>query len=425
MPTRTRVAKPRETPAHAAAADAVPLRALRAVAAVAAGGSVAQAAQSLHQSSAAITRAVQSAEQSLGVPLFARGARGMVATAPGEVLALRASRALQALDVAAQGLRTRGAPASVAALPRLVSDALLQALVARAAHPTEAAAARAVGLSQSALNQALRRLEHAARAPLYERTRLGTRLNESGEWLLQQVKVALAEIRVGQEEVARWRGPASALVTIGALPMATDLLVPQAVARVQHAQPQLRAIVKDGTYDALTRLLRNADIDLMVGPLRGDEVAGDLAEETLYVDRFVAVVRRGHPALRDGRRATLKRLAPYPWIGPLPETPAHAVFDRLFAQAGLAAPTVALRTHSTGVVRSVLSAGDHVTLISPLQVHAEVAAGTLVHATSPIPGSERSIGITQRRGALASSGCDELMAALRTVATQVIAQGLV
>lgn len=399
---------------------AIPLRALRAVAAVASGGSVARAGEALHQSSAAITRAVQAAEQALGVALFERGARGMTLTAAGELIALRAARALQALDVAAQGLRTRGAPPAVASLPRLVSDPMLQALIARSVHPTEAAAAQAIGLSQSALNQALRRLEHAAKTTLYERTRVGTRLNESGEWLLQQVKVALAEIRVGQEELARWRGQGESQITVGALPMASDVLVPQAVAHVLGARPDLRVTVKDGTYESLIRLLRTADLDAMVGPLRGADLADDLVEETLYIDRFVAVVRHGHPVLRSGRRASLRQLAPYPWIGPLPGTPAHAVFDRLFTDAGLARPAVALRTHSTGVTRSVLLAGDHVALVSPLQVHAEVQAGLLVYASAPIPGSERAIGITQRRDALASAACTEFISTLRMVARDAL-----
>jgi len=398
----------------------VPLRSLRAVAAVASTGSVAQAALALHQSSAAVTRAVQGAEQLLGVTLFERGARGMLPTAAGEVLALRVSRALQALQVAAQGLRVRGAPPAVASLPRLVSDPLLLALVARAAHSTEAAAAAAVGLSQPALHQALRRLEHAAKTALYERARLGARLNESGQWLLQQVKVALAEIRFGHEELARWRGLGEAQVTIGSLPMASDVLVPQAVAQALAARPELRITVKDGTYESLAHLLRNADVEFIVGPLRGDGVAGDLSEEVLFVDRFVAVVRSGHPLLRGGRRASLRRLAPYPWIGPLPDTPAHAVFERLFAQAGLDRPAVALRAHNTAVVRSVLLAGDHVALLSPLQAHADVQAGLLAYASAPLPGSERAIGITQRRDALASSACADVLAALRRVTADAL-----
>jgi LysR family transcriptional regulator of gallate degradation len=399
----------------------IPLRALRAVAAVTATGGASQAALALHQSPSAITRAVQGAEQLLGVALFERGARGMLPTAAGQTLVLRVNRALQALQLAAQGLRQRGAPASVASLPRLASDALLHALVARASHTTEAAAAQSLGLSQPALHQALRRLEHAAKTRLFERTRNGTHLNEAGEWLLQQAKIALAEIRIGHEELARWRGQGASQLAIGSLPMASDVLVPQVVAQLLGAEPALRITVKDGTYESLTQLLRGADIDFMVGPLRGADAASDLEEETLYVDRFVAVVRRGHPLLRDGRRASLRRLAPYPWIGPLPGTPAHAVFERLFAQAGLDAPTVALRAHSPAVVRSVLLAGDHVALLSPLQVQAEVRSGLLACASGPLPGSERAIGITQRRDALASTACSSALTALRRVTADALA----
>ena len=141
----------------------VPLRALRAVASVAATGGVTGAAQALHQSPSSVTRAVQRAEAMLGIQLFERGALGMTPTAAGELLALRVTRALNELQVAADGLRARGAPASSAALPRLVSDSLLQALVARAGGASESATAAGMGLSQPALHQALRRLEHMAR----------------------------------------------------------------------------------------------------------------------------------------------------------------------------------------------------------------------------------------------------------------------
>ena len=207
---RTRVAEPTSV--------SVPLRALRAVAAVSAEGSVARAAEALHQSSAAVTRAVQAAEQALGVALFERGARGMVPTAAGEGSRCAHQAHCRHWKLGPGFAHTRRA-LSVPRAKRLREPACCS-MIARGMHPTEAAAARAVGLSQPALNQALRRLEHAAKTNLYERTRLGTRLNESGEWLLQQVKVALAEIRVGHEELARWRGQVALHVAIGSLPMA-------------------------------------------------------------------------------------------------------------------------------------------------------------------------------------------------------------
>ena len=398
--------------------ETVPLRILRTIASVAETGSVTRAAQALHQSSSSVSRAVQSAELILGIPLFDRGARGVLPTAAGEVLALRVNRAMRLLRIAAEGLRLRGAPDSVAALPRLVSDTFLRALTARAEHATESAAAASLGMSQSALHQALGRLEHLAKVQLFERTRVGTRLNESGRWLLQHAQQAIDEIRIGHEELARWRGLSGRHVSIGSLPMAGDVLVPRAAALAIGAQTDIRLAVKDGTYAALVRMLRAAEIDFIVGPLRGAAVAADLVEEVLFVDLFVAVVRARHPLLKKGRRISLKQMVTYPWIGALPGTPAQAAFDRVFEQAGIAPPSVSLQAHSTAVVRSALLLGDHVALVSPLQVRAEVEAGLLVHACGPIAGTERAIGITQRRDTLASSACDHVLAALRQVAVE-------
>lgn len=402
--------------------ETVPLRILRTIASVAETGSVTKAAQALHQSSSSVSRAIQSAELILGIPLFDRGARGVLPTAAGEVLALRVTRAMRLLRIAAEGLRLRGAPDSVAALPRLVSDTFLRALMARDEHATESAAAATLGMSQSALHQALGRLEHFAKVQLFERTRVGTRLNESGRWLLQHAQQAIDEIRIGHEELARWRGLGGRHVSIGSLPMAGDVLVPRAAALAIGAQTDVRLAVKDGTYPALVKMLRAAEIDFIVGPLRGAAVAADLVEEVLFVDLFVAVVRARHPLLAKGRRISLKQMVAYPWIGALPGTPAQAAFDRMFEQAGIAPPAVSLQAHSTAVVRSALLMGDHVALVSPLQVRAEVDAGLLVHACGPIVGTERAIGITQRRDALASSACDHVLAALRQAAAEATAK---
>jgi LysR family transcriptional regulator of gallate degradation len=66
-------------------------------------------------------------------------------------------------------------------------------------------------------------------------------------------------------------------------------------------------------------------------------------------------------------------------------------------------------------------AGDHVALLSPLQVQAEVRSGLLACASGPLPGSERAIGITQRRDALASLACRTALTALRQVTADALA----
>ncbi len=398
----------------------VPLRLLRAVAGVAQCGSAARAAGHLHLSVSAVTRAVLRAEAMLGLALFERGARGMVPTPAGQVLVARVRRAWAELALA-QSAAGRGPAARENTLARQVTEAMLEALAAVAEARSEGAAARRLGVSQAAVHQALRQLEHASRLHLFERSRRGTRLTDAGERLLLRGKLALAELRIGHDEISAWRGLRSGRVAVGVLPMAGDVLVPQALARLFKAEPGVVATVADGTYEALLHQLRHADVDLIVGPLRGEQAAPEVQEQLLFVDRLVPVVRSAHPLLARGRPRTLRTLLRWPWIGPLPGTPAGAAFERAFAAAGLPAPAVSVQVNSPAVVRSVLCAGEHVALLSPLQIRAEVAAGLLCVLPVPVQGTERPIGIAQRRDGLASAASRALVRELETIARHIAA----
>ena len=402
-----------------AAHSALTLRALRAVAAVHGQGSAAGAAVRLHLSVSAVTRAVRQAEDALGLPLFDRGARGMATTPAGRVLAARVQRAIAELSQG-QGALAPFAPAGEARLALRVTEGMLLALAAVAETRSETAAGAELGISQAAVHQTLSRLEHLARTRLFERSPRGTRLSEAGELLLRRAKLALTELRIAQDELASLRGLAAGRVALGALPMAADVLVPQALARLFAQQPGIIATVADGTYAALLQQLRHGDVDLLVGPLRADQAAHDIEEQLLFVDRLMPVVRAGHPLLASARPPTsLRALQSLPWIGPLPGTPARAAFERAFAAARLPLPHVGLQANSPAVVRSVLLAGDHVAMLSALQIRAEVDSGLLVLLPVPVQGTQRPIGLTLRRDGLASPACRALMGELRAVAAEV------
>lgn len=398
-------------------ADAqAPLRVLRAVEAVARLGSAARAAEALHQSTTAVSRAVAQAEALLGLPLFERGARGMAGTPAAMQLAARVRRALAALQ------HGGGAPLAARA-----TEAMLRALATIAETRSETTTGQHLGISQSAVHQSLRQLEHAARTALFQRSVRGTRLTEAGEQVLRGAKLALAELRTGHEELAALRGLSPGRVAVGALPMASDVLVPQALAQLFAAQPGVMATVADGTYQALVHQLRHGDLDLVVGPLRGADAPADVVEDLLFVDRLVPVVRSTHPVLQTagGRRrrgpVTLAALMRWPWIGPLPGTPARAAFERAFRTAGLPVPAVALQVNSPAVVRSVLMSGDHVALLSALQIRAEVDSQLLSVVPAPVQGTERPIGTMMRRDGLASPALRGMLLALQAEAARVLA----
>lgn len=378
-------------------------RLLRVAEAVARRGSAIAAGAELHLSASAVSRAVVRAEAQLGLSLFDRGARGMSATPAGRALLQRVARARHQLILAGGAL-----------LASRATDAMLRALAAVAEHRSETAAARALGLTQAAVHQSLRQLEHAARAPLLERSRRGSRLTDAGERVLMRAKLALAELRTGHDEMSALTGRTAGRIAVGALPMACDVLVPQALAELAHALPATQVTVVDGTYEALVRQLRHGDIDLVVGPLRGVQAPTDIVEETLFVDRLLLVVRPGHPLASGRRRARhLADLMALRWIGPLPGTPARAAFERVFASEALPIPPLVLQSHSTPVLRSVLQAGDAVALVSPWQMHGELRAGRLQALDVPLQGTERAIGLMHRADGLASAPLQALIECLR------------
>ena len=111
-------------------------------------------------------------------------------------------------------------------------------------------------------------LQHAVKVDILRRSSRGTRLTEAGEALLLRIKLAFAEARAMEGELAAWRGDVRGRVVIGALPLAVSLFLPQAVSAVRRLHPELHITVVDGTYESLMHQLLHADIDVIVGALR-------------------------------------------------------------------------------------------------------------------------------------------------------------
>jgi DNA-binding transcriptional LysR family regulator len=230
------------------------LKAMRCLAAVATHGSALRAAEALFISQPAVTRSVLEFERAYGVTLFERAARGMVPTVAGQRVARRAQSLLDHLARGAAEAATLAPPAQRrrTAAPERFAGAVpvisLQALLAVAQLASESKAGGLLGISQPAVNRALRRLEYLVGLPLLQRSTRGTRLNESGEALLRRVKLACAEARAIESELASWRGEIRGRVVIGALPLSVALFLPQAVDEVRRTRPEVEITVVDGTF---------------------------------------------------------------------------------------------------------------------------------------------------------------------------------
>ena len=347
-------------------------RALHAAVAVARQGSTIRAARCIHLSQPAVTRAIAMLESACGQPLFLRTTRGMVPTPQGERLVARADACMELVQRGAREAlgalacrTTRGnAPERFA---RHLTPSRLRALLAVSGGGSESRAAEQLGLSQPAVHAALRALEQQLDVPIFYKSAAGTRLTPPGDALLLRVKQSLAELRALETELSAWTGRTRGRIVVGILPLSATIFLPRAIAAFMPKYPDMDVQVIDGTYETLVRLLRSAEIDVLAGALRRGVPHADVAAHSLFVDDLVVIANRRHPCWKKAR-LQLADLLQWPWVAPLPGTPADRLLHALFARHDLPAPSRSLCAGSPTMTLACVLQSDRLAIASRGQV---------------------------------------------------------
>jgi DNA-binding transcriptional LysR family regulator len=227
-------------------------------------------------------------------------------------------------------------------------------------------------------------------------------------------------LRAGFAEVASWRGEAAARIVVGALPLSRAWWLPETIARFTKEYPFIDIAVAEGSYAELAGPLRNGEIDLVLGALRDDRLASDLAQEAVFEDRPALIMRAGHPLLSD-TPASIAVLASYPWIVAARGTPLRGFWEAMFRECGGEPPQVRLECNSVLTIRHLLLRGEALALLSPDQVSVELRSGIL--AARPLQNPiRRQIGITTRIGWRPTAEQAAFLVLLRATGAQVAAR---
>lgn len=388
------------------------MRRLRALVAVARNRSVNLAADALHLTPSAVTRAVRALEKEWGVALFERSRGGMLTTALGQRLVQRAERALAYLQGAEQQIRPPAAR-TPGALVQKASERQLQAVSAVADWQTETAAARQLGVSQPAVTQALRELEGLLGLSLFVRSPKAMVPTPEGEIVIRGAKLVLNELAAGVSDLAAQLGELRGRLTVGALPLSGAHLAPTALASIARAHPQLRLAVVEAPYDVLLKGLRCGDIDVVLGALHALPPA-DVLQERLFDDVLSVVARAGHPlAGRD--RIALEDLRNCEWVLPFRRTSSRNTVEVAMLAAGVPVPEDAIEANSVGLVRGLLLEGDRLCVLSRRQIALDERQGILQVLPVQLQASGLPIGMTTRADALRTLGLEALLRELRAL----------
>lgn len=351
------------------------LRHLRALHSIVRLGSISAAAFDIHLTQPAITQGIARLEAAIGAILFDRRANGMEPRPAAIILADRIDAALKLIN------------------NRRVTSTQVRAFNYLAKTGSYTAAAATSGVSQASLHRSVSDLSLAFGYPLIERRGRGLALTAKGREIARRFSLAKAELDAGLDEIATLEGQETGQIAIGAMPLARAHVLPTAMAKYHELHPDIGFMIMEGSHTELMGPLRNGELSMVIGALRGGSAGPDLVEKPLFIDQPIVIAGAGHPLI--GKKASLDDLIAYPWVMPGSHAPIRQTWEQWFGEAGRPVPNVPIECGSVVIIRQLLMDGHFLTLLSPNQVNLELEAGRLVPIDVPV-GIRRSIGITVR-----------------------------
>lgn len=267
----------------------------------------------------------------------------------------------------------------------------LHALVAAIEEGSFRGAARRLGVSQPALTKTLRELELELSTTLVERSTRGVTPTLQGKVLYERALNVQRELTAATDAINQMGGNMVGTLSVGAVPLAVTLLVPEAARTFGRDFPGVKLRIVEELYLAHLPRLRRREVDIAIGGIPDDLASGEYSVEPLMETRMIPVVRRGHPLAKATSLGELGR-AGWIYTGVTSDT---GYATTLFAMHHLPAPVAAASVTSTLALMAMLTSSDYVGLL-PEQLMTHPLAAQLVVAP-PIA----EVGVQLQIGAIA------------------------
>ena len=192
----------------------------------------------------------------------------------------------------------------------------------------QAAAAR-LNLTQSAVSMRMKALEQDLGVVLFDRARRPPLPTIAGRAAAARARTVLQAVERFQA-VGRYPSTLTGTLALGAIPTATTGFLPDALAALGSAHPDLRARVESGLSDRLLARVGSGELDAAIVTAADDPPAG-LLLETLYEEPLLLVTKEA-PA--DDR--ALSALTDMPFIRFNRGTGIGRLIDRRLRAEGIA-----------------------------------------------------------------------------------------
>jgi DNA-binding transcriptional LysR family regulator len=277
------------------------------------------------------------------------------------------------------------------------------------------AAADSLSYTQSAVSQAIAKLEEEAGTALLERDRRGPRPTAAGQALASRAEGILARVEAAEDELAAIAVGRGGRLRIASFPTAGATLMPEAVARFRTSHPGVELELAEGEPEEIAPRLRAGEFDLVL-LFEFEEVGGRLSAELrrfdLLEDPLWLALRADDPlAARDDLR--LEDLRDEAWVQTSEASPCARHVVRSCHAAGFE-PRVSFESDDYQTVQGLVAAGVGVALIPQLALQT-IRPDLVVRELRPGSPIRRVFAAT-RRGAAATPATATMLDLLRETA---------
>src|SRR5437588_8174732 len=245
------------------------------------------------------------------------------------------------------------------------------------------AAAEALSYTQSAVSQAIARLEAETGSALVVRDRRGVRPTAAGATLVEHAETIFAQIEAAEADLAAVLGVRGGRLRVASFPSAGSTLMPLAVATFRRGHPDVALTLAEGEPEEIAPRLRANEFDLALlfeFPGVRERPSGGLRAVTLLEDPMHVALPANH-RLASKRRLKLPDLQGEDWVQTSAPSPCARHVVRPCLAAGFE-PNVTFESDDYETVQGLVAAGVGVALIPRLAL-THVHPGIVVRELSP------------------------------------------
>ena len=272
-----------------------------------------------------------------------------------------------------------------------------------------ARAAELAHITQPALSNAIKSLEHRLGFLLFERSERPVRLTSAAQSILRQVEATLREAHNLDQTLENLSTGDYGHIRVGMTSVFSTSLGGPILAEWHNAHPNVTLELIIGQTPALIGATRDNSLDLIVGDTRDLRYdVDDLDMTALPPIPGGAFCRVGHPIL-NLRHPTAADLARYRFAGAhFPDALVSAFARFLGRKDGDLSPVISIDSHNIAAVRDAVAESDLILLTTSGTVRNALALGVLKQIPIDM-GIDGEWAVAKRRGRVLHSATDTLL----------------